>query len=140
MPRLSLKLLQQKIILFQPSGQYFQSQTSSPPLSAFSLLSSSLFMLSLASFLSEFQSLFLYTHVCVYVCACMHVHTHKPMLEKGVNRRRKIKPSNFFLLYKGLQCNYFLQASLGRPGDSTTPSKNISYKNITKKHVGNLMQ
>ena len=105
MPRLSLKLLYQKIILFQPSGQYCQSQTSSPPLSAFPLLSSSLFMLSLVFFLSVFQSLFLYTHVCVYVCACMHVHTHKPMLEKGVNRRRKIKPTNFFYCTKGFNAS-----------------------------------
>lgn len=140
MPRLSLKLLEQKnhtvsavrvvlsITNFLPSPLCIPF--SSPLLSScFPLLPFSL---------SFNLSFYTHGHVCVHTCMC--AHTHLSILEKGVNRKRKIKPLNIFLLYKGLQCNYFLQASLGRPGDSTTPSKSISYKNITKKHIGNLMQ
>lgn len=48
--------------------------------------------------------------------------------EKGMIRKRKIKPINYCLLHKGLRWNYFWQAPSGRPEDSTIPSKNISYK------------
>lgn len=36
------------------------------------------------------------------------------------------------IVQKGLRCNYFWQAPLGRPDDSTTPSKTISYKKYHK--------
>lgn len=77
--------------------------------------------------------------MCMCVHACMRTHT-RPCWKRVLTGEEKLNQLIVFLLYKGLQCNYFLQASLGRPGDSTTPSKNISYKNITKKHVGTLMQ